>query len=1767
MERDWDAVGALEASLEHDLSDDERHAVLVRLGRVYLDTLSAPDEAVGALERALDVQDTSTETRELLHRAYPLVERHEDALRNLQSLAESTLDGAARATLLREVATLARDKTGDAQAAIVAFEEIRTLVPGDEPALEALEALYTEHERWPELLDVLEERARVSVDPSAVAYVHGRRATVLEEQFGEIAQAIACWHDALAAQPEDGTALAQLDRLLSEEGASASLVDVLRKRLSIESDPSARGALAYRLGAAIMDGHADPEATLDAFALATSLGTDNDDLRRRLQEMLESGETSQRAAELLVEIHTKHEDWPACVAVLTAAAEVEAREEVRFDLLQRSAVISEKELGDPVGALLLVNSLLRERPSDEALLERAEALAASSGSFDLLATTYEELLLTLDNEARVVRARVRLAEIYRDHTRDLDAASAEFERVFDLDPTYEPALRALDAIYMDLEDWGRVVDTVERLIELSEDPDDKAAGWRRIATLRAEALDDLMGAIDALERAIEVGSEPVPLLYEVLELHVRAESWAHVVAVSRRLLEIEEDPAGRERLVARLARTLRVELQDHHVALRELSEGARDASGAMNAAGPVREEMIAFADDDDAPAELRSALLADLVAMHRATGAWPEFAATSEQWISLDAAPVEAFVELATVYETRLGETDAALATWTRALSHDDPSVIAGLIELMSRTKRYEDAAGAFAAAASDDDLEPTHRAELWRRSAEIYDSYVESPDAAIHAFEQVWALSTTPDVDGDGIERCLAATKRWDDLVGHYEEWLLRSENPEVRARIALRRARCLLVGLGDREGAIDALQQGNVEHPNDTNIATELTILLGHAERWDELGDLLRARADALTDPAARAEILCELADIYVHRVDEPGLAVEAWSLALDADSASERARQSLGAFVREHAAAVDPDHALVRAAERAIAVIDSARDAETRAAALEILASAAPDTVSRTAALVRLARHYDVYGEDPRRAFAAFGRALTHDPSHEDARESMRKLATRLGAWAELREALRRAADVCDDAAIAAALLVEAGDVAAAHLDDDEVALALFRAAVERDAGCTDAHQRIEASLSARGETGALIAALSMRLDEVADRETRREIRWRLVDLMQQDPSTRGEAAQICREMSDDDPTDLDALDRWEHLCTEDEDWAGVDEALSRRLGVLDDPDARRAALIALATVRRERLNNPDDAIDALRAALDIDSDDLAAQEMLIELYQAREAHHEIVTILERRATNATDPGFKAQVLLRMAEISLDALDDPHSALARTRDALASQPASDEALRVLGALAEGDAVGHEASALLIETLETSERWDDLASALAAQSERETHDAHARAATLDRLVGIFREHLDDRVAGFAAACSALETQPTVERRDRAVALVDDDSDRLQLALALDTTIPLSDDPVFRHDGRIMAARWFAEHASDIESADRLLRDALLDDPNARDASDVLTSILREAERYDELAIFLEERAVDARDPHERSERYHALAQLAEHTLGDADRARRYIVEVLDADPSDATALSELERLARLTDDPQWISDAIERQLYASETPDARAAARLKLAALRLERLGDTDGAIEAFEDVISEQPGNRDAALQLLDLYRASDRSENASRVIAALIEQAEDPQEKAAWHQQRAAIFEFEMDDPHAATAEVAAVLKLTPNDGAAADTLARLLRETERWRELADHISASAAREEDQARAQSMRLELAEIAMEKLLDDTLAEVCLDTILTFDPAHVDAMVRLGQLHSRRGDTQAAVQWLDQALALSPNHEGAVSMRKEVG
>lgn len=1235
--------------------------------------------------------------------------------------------------------------------------------------------------RWEGDVAILagEALARDAQGAATLLYAAGR---ILEDRLRDASRALDRYEQAAAASPASPfpPALRALRRLAMAAGAYLGAAERLDAEIAAVADPAERADLlveraalyedqllasgpareALEAALAIAPAHRGALAHLQALAeRAGDKGLLRSTLEQRLRGAGEAGERARILARLGLLVEGD------------GAREVEA-----LGFFGRS--LDDGAIGD--SAPIARAGLLRvaARLGRDAEMHRAVAAEAEAAPAGPLRAAW----------------RTALSAILRHRLGETERAGAVLEAALVDLPKDLALLAAVADDHLGAGRWSKAIDLLDRQADLTVD-----AGWAaalrglggHLAEMRLH--DDRRAAqhfrVVLLSQPADAGALAALGRIAARAGDAKAQAEAAEVAVAQ-----ARDPAERAALLMRAAEIDETGLRDRAAA----AEKARRALDAVAGYGPAR--------------LLLERLFAEL-------GRWEDLARL------LAAAPGApgALGRLGALYEERLDDPGRAMALYGEWVSSgSDPQ--AANAALLRAAERADDALVAAEAALGlgRAATEPAARVAWLYRAATLYEERGAADEEAGRAYQELLVKESAFRPALAGLARVLHRRGAWEplcDVLARQSAAVPGDGNRAHAASFDVELARVALDHLSRPEVALAAADRSLERDPAAVAAALLRVRALHMLGRGEEMAAALGRLADRLSDPAAKAACHRRQAEIIEWKLRKPREALVAVERALgtapddvSAALAQERILQQLGRHadactLREKRLAaasaaaaparrlelasrvVDPQHAValvertleeapgnVWALEARLALLRRlGRDADLGAATAR-LAEATQDAPAR-AALWRLAasalERAEGEGTAPAEGLFAVERML-EEGGTPSTLAWFERVARRRNDLPRVVLARRLAVERAPDGPARALAL---WDLSLAHAESGDVrgAGADLERALEADPRLLPAIRDL-ARLRERLREPALAAELYKReaalVKAPAASAAALDAAARLYSQLGDDVS-----AAVCLEQAlGSDPEAEASYETLEALLVEREDFERLARVLTQRARS-GSKTARRDRLLRLATLLHDRQGRGAEAVEPLRAAVDLDPTHVPALVRLGELLGELRRPAEAIDEFRRVIAASHDEAPLRAAWLRIGELADRELGDLAQAAGAYRNALLVAPDDMEALRGLADVAQRSR-DHEGAAGALRRL-------------AAVEPRP-------AARVEHWLALADLLLADPAAAADAVEQALEVNPTHGAAlDRFDALCGELEEPMRLAAALDRYLAAAAPPV----------------------------------------------------------------------------------------------------------------------------------------------------------------------------------------------------------------------------------------------------------------------------------------------------------------------------------------------------------------------------------
>ncbi|MEW5851465.1 MAG: tetratricopeptide repeat protein [Myxococcota bacterium] len=814
-----DVVRVLERKLALAEDEDGRRSILLKMAGVQEERLFNPADAINTYKRLLEIDGRDSRAIQALTRLYQQTGRWQALIGILARAMELSFDVGERVALRYRIGGIQEAELQDPEAAIITYKAVLEEDPSHNLSLKALERLYTQLEHYPELLQVYETQIQLSADPDEQIRLLSKVATIHEEHFVNLQAAIQQTERILHVDARNLVAIKNLERLFKETGEHARLISALQRHAELVSDPDERLNLFLQMGelywkelnrtdkaeevylqALSFDAHSikaihalgqlyersgnwfnaleklSQEAELlkggpDAVELHYRMGTINADMlmdtpaaRTCYENALKLDPGHLPSLQALKAIHYANKEYDLYLRRLVEEAEFTNDNDQKTELFTAAGLFVQDRAGDLDGAVRYYERALAITPDHLGAAKPLADIEFRKERFEKAEDLLEIVVRKLDpakDAKELCKQFYRLGYITEKLGKDQKALK-NYQRAYEIDSTYLPALEGLGAALMRTERWDdaqKIYQTI--LIHHRESLTDAEVVdyYFKLGDI-SDRVGQAERAVRNLEKALELDANHIPSLQLL-------------AAVQEKAGKNEEAYEALHRLAPLLSGDDKVALliQTGTLSQHKLNDPYRSID-AFEEANRLRR------DDKE--------ILTALLALYRETKQGPKAVEALEDLVRIEpdeTTRVRLNHQLGEVYRDEIRNDARAVQYFNAALDLDASFVksFEAVERLLTERKMWralEENYRAMIARTPKDQVRI--RAVLWKNLAELYHKVLKEPDNAINAYKVLSAL------EPENIERVetmadLMARRpgREDEAIQAYNEVLPKAASP----------------------------------------------------------------------------------------------------------------------------------------------------------------------------------------------------------------------------------------------------------------------------------------------------------------------------------------------------------------------------------------------------------------------------------------------------------------------------------------------------------------------------------------------------------------------------------------------------------------------------------------------------------------------------------------------------------------------------------------------------------------------------------------------------------------------------------------------------------------------------------------------------------------------------------------------------------------------------------------------------------------------------
>lgn len=1369
--QDWFALHRmLELKLEVVPEEIDRLDLLRRLATLNLETLERKPDAVNWLGQAfvLDPEDEG-----ILSQLFELVEDTDqwaDLVDVLLAAVERVQLDDRKVELWHKAAKVLEERLFDRERAERMYKNVLSLDEENLEALQSLDRIYTELERWLDLEGILRREIEVQPYDDDKVELLTRLAELYRDRLDRWDEAVTSYRKILEILDNHRPTLLALAEIYETRSEWTPLFEISESLANVAETDAERVGYLSRMARLAEEQIGDQKEAVRLWEEVLTVRADDRDAVRELQRLMQATgdwngyvETCERelrmgvyeadrrvslhkeigrawrdrlsdpfqaqgafekvleeepedreALEALRALYRENEAYEPLVGVIERLIVLGGYDEAEVTALWRElAEIKTTVLPEPKDAIHAWQNVLEHVPADPEAIEALETLYEAEGLWQPCVDILQRKVTLLEDVDDKVEALLRAARIQQENLADARAAAQTYEQILTLQPTNYDASAAVEKIYEGQEDYQALADLLQRRVQTIEDAADKVFNLQNLARLYEEKLQSTEGAFDMLYQALQVEPTEPQTLFEIERVTSQAGMWEELSGIYAEVIP---------------------QLQEPHLVVEYLTRWAVLLRDRLQRPGEAIERFRQVLEHDPEHEETLRAL----VALYEREERWEDMIEAISRLVEViyDVQEQVQFQgRVGQIYEEKLEDRDAAITAWLRVLEFEetDRTALSSLERLYEESGRYDDLIGILRQQAA---AAPERETELRLRVGELYEVRLENVEEAIATYEDILNFDPTNTTALSRLEALYFEREDWQKLTEVYERLLNVAQTAEERVQFCKNLAQLYEQAFNDPDQASDAYKRILELQPGNSEALHALERIYAAEERWEDLIEVHLRWVELSDDAATRSDRLNAAAQVYAERLDDVDNAIRTYERVLEIDAANGTALDALEALYRR----TEQWEQVVEVLERKADAADDARvRSRLEAARGDVLREQIRDIAGAIGA------YESAFQLETGPESVPLGRRLVtayeEGERWEDAVQTLRTIHARAT------NKLDRADAYCDIAAIYHR-----------HLNDREGAVDAYERTLELNPEHDRALFALATLYTEEGQWVRALPRLEMQLqrtDPEADPDRALAL-YRQIAIAAEHILDEARALEFYELAYQLDPTDRSTLSGLARLYYKTANYKKSRRFYQEIIAAAEpemSPDELVETYRALGDIAF-KLNDAGAATEYLEKVLLYQPNNTEAIEELVKLAEQAGDWHSSIRYKHELKNATTDELERLNILIEIGDTYKDQLGDENGAVASYREALSIRPDS-----------------RAANIKLLEIFIESKRFDDAVSVLEKLVEA-TDDPIQKSSYCFTIAVIYRDQMHDDERAVEYLDKTLDLNPD---RKEAFAYIDE--------------------------------------------------------------------------------------------------------------------------------------------------------------------------------------------------------------------------------------------------------------------------------------------------------------------------------------------------------------------------------------------------------
>jgi len=1798
-----------EAALEVETDPAIRRDLMVEAAKIQEERLHKPEQAFFGYIQTLRENPLDTWLKDQAERLAGPTENWETYVEVLEDIVAAIPKNEGKAAAWHHIGELYWEKVGEADDAIRAYKEVLTLSENDTQALDALERIYTQAEKYKELADILNQKLDIQDDTASKIELLRRIAELRYERIEDTDGAISAYRQILDIRPLDIEAFQGLNGIYVKTRNFTDLLDLLEQELGVYQGvegvrPDFIAEINLRLG---MLTYGTGKDTADAIEYFGSV-LDNDNFRsqaiKTLEELITLDEHRPRIIELLLKPYEDLQRFEDLADLYEIELKDKGDSTDTLDIMWKLVNLYKGPAKNDFKVYRTLGRLLEVEPGNQRVWEEMKNTARSLGDMEDLAGRFETALTKLEDIDTRIALTLMVAEIiYRD-IKDVKRAEALYYKVLDDNEDFLPALMALEEIHENSQEWERLLAICQKRFDLSMDGQEKIEYAFKMADVHLEQLDNHEGAINAARLVLDLDPDNIRAYKALDNLYSIEDNQEKLEKTLLEQVRLSDDMRDRNFLRLRIADIRESSLNNIVGALEMyaaiLNEDIDNEQARVNLERMFEQE------------ELQNQIAEHLLPVYQKTEDYENQVRVYYVLVENEEDEYEKityYTTLREICELRLNDPARAFnfAASAYRLRPGDNELTEQVTRLGELADNAKETVAVLCEKVFDID-EDDRRMETHKLIARLsLDKAVDKELAKKH-LREVLELNPEDLETLDILIQVSAEDEEHENLVKYLHQKATVVFDVNEKEEILIEAGRILRYNLEDAERSIETFKMALDNNPQSFQAIEALEELYQGTGQWKELVEILEEKATSVDDLEMQMTAMKKMAQVKHHNLEDTEGAVDTLQNALALVPSDMETLDLLDTYYLE----LEDFSSLYEILKQKLDTVDASQRLEIFLRMGKTLLEELSDS---TGALEIYRQALNEFPDSE--TLVERLEAMIHaDEMADQAFEILVHTLPEMGQWDRLMVLYGLMAEREADPLKKVEYYTTMGTIADENMNEptrafDSLAKAFVLA--PEDDNLLDRLYSLAETTELWEPLAEVIKAAAEQLGGgdralVLNMKTAAVYRDKVEDL---------ENTVIClEEVIENNPDNRDALDQLEELYDLMDKPADLARIFQNRIDIESETEQRAIYFIRLADTQKNKLENREASFDALTECMYItpaNPEVIGRLRVLFEegfkrqdimdllepVYEQSENWEDMVSMYRLRLEDEPDEADRKDILLKTADILTEKMEDIAGGMDTYGQALKLDPtddflvdkvhelagltdektklvdilvgasqtddkerriylwdraatASDDLARkeeIYKWIVDGDATNLKALSALDEIYTEQERWEDLEGILQKEEAASDFDDD-KVKFLFRLGMLRSERLDN-------------PEGAVESLEEAVKLDDTNRAVLDKLAEVHTTMG-NPEALFRvlghisdvatdNQDRLVVIRRMAtiaeEELDEAEKAVELWEEVVANQPDDVDVLHRLQALYIGAEDWENLVLTCQREIAQIDDRERLFDLNKMIATTAQDQMDDDFMAEQHWQKALELQPGDKECLDRLSSLYRKNEEYERLIEILEKMILSGiYEQDEVLNMKIERAGLLTTEVPRTEDAIIQWLEVLDEQSNHMDALQNLQELYEQNSQFQESVGILEKLAELAEEPEKQVELLTQAAETTARQVGDTQHASELYARIIEIAPNNLDAYEQYEMLLRTTERWDELAETLLKKVDALEETDDKVAALYEISGVYENQLGKPELALVIYQKSLLLDPENESGLEELWRLSQSTGMWEEYVDFIEE-------------------